>query len=529
MNVVRGRMAWGGFLCLFLASTGIIQAAPSAPQEDVVTLRIKGMGPDHDAALKDALRRAVEQGGRLEIYSQSETQNYQLVRDTILAQSSGLIREYRILGEGEDPVGGYYVEILAKVDRRIIDATWGQVKILLQQMGKPKILVNFVEKINDIALANRGEQIEVTSLLENKIEQLLVEKGFELVDKNQIERLKRDKLEEATIAQDTATVKQLATELGAEMFIVGFARASGPQISDAYGVRLFMWETDVTLKAFWSETGQILFNRSEVGTRGGSRAPGPPGAKDAIAKAGDKLAVECLQAILEKWSRTAVGGGKVVLEISGLDFKKMMIIQSGLQQIQGVQEVNRQWHKPVAKFEIGTVIPAEKFAEILSQMQFPNFALEIEDQKFNTIRASVTAAAAAPETPEQSAPTEVEPPAEEQPPTVAGPRPSRPEEPAVSKPATTRPGPSRPMTTTAPATTQPVTTAPAARPATTQPVTTAPAARPATPQPVVPASKARVITPQPAATAPATRPATTQPVTSAPASRPTTTRSSEEM
>jgi hypothetical protein len=382
---------------LFWVSNGMAvkYAVRDTSKEDVVTLRVRGLGPDHDAALKDALRKAIERGGHLEVYSQSESADYTLVRDTVLAQASGLIKDYKIVGEGEDAIGGYFVEIVAKVDRRIIDATWGQVKILLQQMGKPKILVNFVERINDLAMPGREEHIEADSLLGNKIEELLVEKGFELVDKNQIERLKRDQLEKATISQDTAAVKQLATELGAQMFLVGFARASGPQLTDAYGVRLYMWETDVTLKALWSETGQILFNRSEVGTRGGSRTPGPPGAKDAIAKAGDKLAYACLQAILEKWSRTAVGGGKIVLEVKNLDFKQMLMIQDGLQQIEGIREVNREWHKPTAKFELVTVHSAEKLAEILCEVQFPGFVLDVEDQKFNTIEASLQKAARA--------------------------------------------------------------------------------------------------------------------------------------
>ncbi len=389
---------------LFWVSNGTAKTGREVPKEDVVTIRIKGLGTDHDTALKDALRKAIERGGHLEVYSQSETADYTLVRDTVLAQASGLIKDFKITGEGEDPIGGYFVEIVARVDRRIIDATWGQVKILLQQMGKPKILVNFVERINDLAMPGREEHIEADSLLGNKIEQLLVEKGFELVDKNQIDRLKRDKLKKATVCQDTAAVKQLATELGAQMFIVGFARASGPQLTDAYGVRLYMWETDVTLKAIWSETGQILFNCNEVGTRGGSRTPGPPGAKDAIAKAGDKIAYACLQAILEKWSRTAVGGGKVVLEVKNLDFKQMLMIQDGLQQIEGIREVNREWHKPTAKFDIVTVHSAEKLAEILCGVQFAGYTLEVEDQKFNTIEATLQKSAPTPKAQEKKHP-----------------------------------------------------------------------------------------------------------------------------
>jgi len=386
MNVLVRVLVIGLSLSLMNLS---LQAQNRNDGPDVVTVRVKGMGVDHDAALKDALRKAVETGGHLEVFAQSESENYVLTRDTVLAQVTGLIKDYRILSEGEYPLGGYFVEITAKIDRKIIDATWGQVQILLKQMGKPKILVNIVEKINDMALKNPDDKPEHTSLLENKIEQLLVEKGFDVVDKNQIERLKQDKLDQAGLTEDVQAMKTLAGELGAQMFIVGFARASGPQLSNAYGVQLFMWETDVTLKAFWSETGQILFNRSETGTRGGSRAPGPPGAKDAIAKAGDKMAQACLQAILEKWSRQSVGGGKVALEVKGLDFKRKLMLHDGLKQIQGVQDVTREWHKPIAKFEIGTIHSAAQFAEILADSQFENFALDIDDQKYNTIQATV--------------------------------------------------------------------------------------------------------------------------------------------
>jgi len=243
--LVAGIVMWG--------CCAAVEAKSGQAGEDVVTVRIKGQGVDQDAALKDALRKAVERGGHLEVFAQSAAENYVLVRDTVLAQVTGLVKDYRIVSEGEDAVGGYFVEIVAKIDRRIIDATWGQVQILLQQMGRPKILVNIVEKVNDMAIRTPEDRSEQTSLLENKIEQLLVEKGFEVVDKNQIERLRQDKMEQASIVQDVQAMKQLAGELGAQMFIVGFARASGPQVSDAYGVRLFMWETGVTRMALWCE------------------------------------------------------------------------------------------------------------------------------------------------------------------------------------------------------------------------------------------------------------------------------------
>ncbi len=372
----------------------LMMAAPFAPaddaKEDLNTVTVKGLGTDEQSALDDGLRKAVEQGGKLKLYAESKTENYELIHDTILSQATGLIKEYKVLKKGEDDLGGYFVEIEAVIDRQVVDATWGQVEILLRQLGRPKILVSIVERIHDTTRADkRVEQVDADSLLGNMIEKLLVDKGFALVDKGQIEQLKQDQIRQATLDNDTAALKRLATELGAQMYIVGNARASGPQLTDAYGTTLYMWETDVTLKAFWSETAAILFAENKVGDRSGSRTQGPPGAKKAIEKSGQDLAKKCLQAILQKWSRQATSGGQVVVTVNNLAFKQMLAIQKKLEAIDGVKEVHRQWNKPVAKFEIKTTDTAEKFVEKFAELEFDDFALDIEDQKFNTITASV--------------------------------------------------------------------------------------------------------------------------------------------
>jgi len=377
-------------LIAIICSLPITPTLFAGSDENIVTVTVKGLGLDKDTALKDALRKAIEKGGRIKIYSESKTENYVLIRDTILARASGLIKDYKIISEGADDLGGYFVKITARVDRKLVDATWGQVEILLDQLGRPKILVSFVERIYDVSLpANRRERIDADSMLGNKIEELLTEKGFELVDKNQLNQLKKNKLVQATLKGDTQTIKQLAGQLGAEMFIVGNARGSGPQITNAYGTKLYMWETDVTLKAFWSETAQILFAKSEVGSRSGSRTPGPPGCKKAIAKAGDKLAKQCLLAILAKWSQTATGGGKIIVEVKNISFKQMLKLQKALKKITGVKRVNRKWNKPTARYEITTTDSAETFVEKLADLTLPGFELDIEDQNFNTINATV--------------------------------------------------------------------------------------------------------------------------------------------
>lgn len=367
----------------------ITVARAELKKTDVVTVTVKGVGLDKESALNDALRKAVEKGGQIKLYSQSKTENYVLVKDTILAQASGLVKDPKILKEGKDPLGGYFVQIRVKVDRKIIDATWGQVELLLKQLGRPKILVSFVERIYDTTMpAPKRERIDADSLLANKIEQLLLEKGFALVDKAQIDQIKQAKLTKATLDEDLGTIRQLATDFGAQMYIVGHSRASGPQLTDAYGTTLHMWETDVTLKAYWAATAAMLFAKDRQGDRSGSRAPGPPGAKKAIAKSGTVLAEKCLVAILQKWSKVAVSGGTIVLDVRDLTFKRMLAIHKTLKKVKGVKEVRRKWSKPTATYEIITTDTAEVFVEKLAELEWEGFSLEIDDQKFNTITAT---------------------------------------------------------------------------------------------------------------------------------------------
>ncbi|MFQ5424977.1 MAG: hypothetical protein ACE5F9_13495, partial [Phycisphaerae bacterium] len=50
----------------------------AAVGQDIVTIKVKGHGIGRDGAVKDALRKAVEQGGQNEIASRSKTKDFAL-------------------------------------------------------------------------------------------------------------------------------------------------------------------------------------------------------------------------------------------------------------------------------------------------------------------------------------------------------------------------------------------------------------------------------------------------------------------
>src|SRR4029434_10590880 len=113
-------------------------------------VKVKGEGIDHDGAIKDAQRRAIEQGGKNEIFSKSQTKDFALEYDVVLSRATGIVKDCKVIRETPPANGIVTVEIEAQVSKKLIDATWGEVAILLKQLGRPKIMVVFTEVIHDL-------------------------------------------------------------------------------------------------------------------------------------------------------------------------------------------------------------------------------------------------------------------------------------------------------------------------------------------------------------------------------------------
>lgn len=376
-------------------SLAVLFLAPHPGGDDVVTIVVKQVeGLDCDDATRRALRRAIEQAGEVDIFSKSEVENFQLIRDTVISRAVGKITDYKVLSKQEGVGGTCVVTVEAKVSKKLLDATWGEVEILLKQLGRPKIMVFFAERIYDLATSEgrRKGILDTDSQFQVMIEQKLAEAGFDLVAKEQIDAIKQTKAAEASAKNDVAIMQAIAADYGAHMFIAGKANTTGPQVKTVYGgVTMYMWETDVTLRGYWAETAQLLFaaGTPDGWRRGGSRVDGRPGAKQALQNTAKNLANLCVAKLLETWTRQAVSGGQIILEVHNVSFKQMMAIQKALKKLKDITDLNRDFKKPLAKFRIKADISAEKLAEIVAEMSFEGFNLEIEDQKFNTITCSV--------------------------------------------------------------------------------------------------------------------------------------------
>jgi hypothetical protein len=238
--------------------------------------------------------------------------------------------------------------------------------------------------------ANR-EIVQRSSILGTRIERKLLKLGFKLVNPGQMKEIDRKKAEIAALEDDTASLKALASSYGAAIYIKGQSRATGPQRTTAAGIDLHMWETDVTIQGFWTETADAIFSNTMVGTRSGSRVAGPPGGRKALEKSGTKLADASVYDLLEAWTRGTLGGiGDILVEVHDVESIKQAIqIKKALAAVSGVEEVSKDGAKGTVKFTVVTSMNAETYVEHLIEFTFDGYELDVEDQKMKTIVCKV--------------------------------------------------------------------------------------------------------------------------------------------
>lgn len=385
-------MSRSAFLFCLASSVVLLANPPARADDDVVVVKVKGEGIDEDAAKKDALRKAVETGGKNEIASKSQTKDFALEYDVVLARATGLVKDYKVLSTRSSD-GVVIIEIEAKVSKKLIDATWAEVAILLKQLGRPKIMVIFTEVIHDLDRPEHNREIvQRDSKLGAEIERKLLKLGFKLVNPGQIKEIERKKLDAATLEDNTDAIKAIASQYGAQVFIKGVARANGPQRTTAAGIQLHMWESDMSIQGFWTETGDAIFSNTSVGTRGGSRVAGPAGATQVLQKTGMKMAEASVYDLLEAWSRGAAGGqvGDIIIEVANVaDARQAMAIKKALAGVKGIEEVTNEGVKGLVRYTLQTNMTADSVLEHLVELKFDGFTIDVEDQKSKTISCKV--------------------------------------------------------------------------------------------------------------------------------------------
>ncbi len=364
--------------------------APAAPVDSVKdeynTITVDGRGADKDAAIQDALRTAVEKGAGQFIHSQTETKDFQVILDKILSKSAGFVKHYDVGKVTTAPDGIVTVRVTAEVAVRAVATEWGEIQILLQQKGKPRLMVVFGEKVDG--------DVRDDSIVASEVEKQLLKNDFPLVDKGQFSEIQKREMQEASFGSDMSRIVALGKQFGAELIVAGSVIADFGGTENLYGVPVAMYGASVRIKAVRTDNAALLFS-DNVDARKGSRTRNTA-ATEALRQAGAEAAKKVQDGILAKWAREVAETQSVNLEVNGMTFSgrsKFVATLKKLKVVGGVQP--RTLSNGVATFTVDIKCSGDDFAQALDELKEPR--LEVIDVTANAIRCKLVAAEAAKE------------------------------------------------------------------------------------------------------------------------------------
>lgn len=239
--------------------------------DGVADIRQGKVAEAREAAIKSAQRSAIEQvAGTLiesrlsveqrETSAAGRSELFSRVEDKLDAGSSGVIERQDIIREKRDG-GTYLVRLRVVVKTDTLEAELAKLAALQRAVGYPKIMLLVGERYRSGKEERRIERPALTPILEHA----LLEKGFELVDKE------REPSEGDAVASlsDTGRAAEVAARYGAEAAIVGTAEVGQTAYNEG-GDRMYYVAAVINLRAVNVSTGKVITSVEEVAKSAGA-------------------------------------------------------------------------------------------------------------------------------------------------------------------------------------------------------------------------------------------------------------------
>jgi hypothetical protein len=372
-----------GLLVLAALIAGWPLAQLAAEDDDLKTVVALGWGEGsggkaRDRAIDDALRKAVEQGVGLTLESETTMSQMQLLEDRIYTESRGYIQGYDILQEGAKETDLYEVEVSARVRMAKLADDLEAIGLLIRKKRNPRVMVIIYGRETSEGVW-RLER-EGSRRAENQIEQMLKEKGFQLVDAGQVAR--KQQLTQLMVDGQSSQAAQIASNLGAEIIFEGEVRRQFLNRRVVFGRAMNFYNNEVRLKALETDTARVLYSGEQTGTpTGGANL-------EAIDEMVAEVAEEVIAGMLSTWREDVFQASRYQIELAGVTFKKLSKFKSALKDLRGTQEVQtRHFDAGKALVEIQFRGSVEDLVDQIGGLSAPE--PEITGFQANTIQVSL--------------------------------------------------------------------------------------------------------------------------------------------
>ena len=205
----------------------------------------------------------------------------------------------------------------------------------------PRIMVILDEKIDGMAVDAR--------LVASKIEEILLDKGFRLVDKGQFENVQ---MRDIAIAEgNPARAKEIGMRYGAELIIVGKAEGNLEAEKEFYGVKNIEYAGKGSCKVIITDTGELIAVSSKTTKKSAGGANSA--ANLTMTTLGEALATDVYVKIRTKMNEEVSGPRIVQLAFIGFDQKSIAQYERNLpHEINMIEQMKlRYFEKDAAVFE----------------------------------------------------------------------------------------------------------------------------------------------------------------------------------
>ncbi|MFA7332120.1 MAG: flagellar assembly protein T N-terminal domain-containing protein [Candidatus Delongbacteria bacterium] len=346
-------------LTLLLIVLGL--SAGGARAQESATVTVEGLAQIIDgntlsareAALRDAMRKAVETALGTLMESRTMVENFELKKDEIYSRASGFVSTYEVLEEKKQ-IDMYWMKVRAVVNQQKLGDDARALGLLQELVGKPKMMIMVDEYWWDGSLAKDQQEAVDDPASAARIAERFLGRGFALVDAETVKKLRSSEMQTMDDLMNNGEAiirlaQQAAAEYGAEVLILGTCKA---EPANLVGGKYTATAT-FTAKIVDASTGALLgtkqYSQSGVGIS-------PEQARsESGARAGDGVSQTLIDQVLQYWQDKANNGMDYVIKLYNVDsfVQQGMKFITGLKGIGGVTHAKkRSWDEKLHRLEI---------------------------------------------------------------------------------------------------------------------------------------------------------------------------------
>lgn len=307
-------------------------------------------------AEKAAVRDAVEKAMGTIIVSDSETKDFELVKDRVLSTSTGYVKSFEVL-ESNSTGATWVTKVKAKVGKADLDKDLQAQMGLIRQMGYPRIALLVSEQHIGQAAPSAWWGAQgggaapgaVVTIDQRLAENVLIEewrpRGFSFVD---LEALS-GKIKAANVVSTNPSanqVRELANITDADIIIMGTAVATengdlGKLMGDKSGrVAMKSCTAALSLRAFNADSGEIIAAGSAQKTF--NHVSVPTCERTALSMATKTMSADLQAKLLEVWRARQGGAARVRMTVKNVaNYAALNAFKAALATVRGVKAVDQ--------------------------------------------------------------------------------------------------------------------------------------------------------------------------------------------